>query len=274
MNALLTLANWLVPLIYLGFVIDYGATFFLRIRTHVRNQWVPAAIVFHAAFLVLRGIKLGYPPVVSGYEILSLIALSSACVYWVMELISRDRRAGAFVFLLIFLFQYTSSTFLAHDIATSSAEIGTRYGWARLHVVPAVLAYTALTFAAVYGLLHLIGQRYLKQHHFGLFFDRLPPLELLGKLSWFALVVGLLFMTVSMVTGTFMFSQAKGVQQSEGVDPKVISKIVIGSIAWLICLTAVIGKLFGRWSTSRVSFITVTGFLAIVALLAISIILS
>ncbi len=244
MNALLTLANWLVPLIYLGFVIDYGATFFLRIRTHVRNQWVLAAIVFHAAFLVLRGIKLGYPPVVSGYEILSLIALSSACVYWVMELISRDRRAGAFVFLLIFLFQYTSSTFLAHDIATSSAEIGTRYGWARLHVVPAVLAYTALTFAAVYGLLHLIGQRYLKQHHFGLFFDRLPPLELLGKLSWCQ------------------------------IAKRAVRAVVIGSIAWVICLTAVIGKLFGRWSTSRVSFIAVTGFLAIVALLAISIILS
>ncbi|KKM80045.1 hypothetical protein LCGC14_1343850, partial [marine sediment metagenome] len=64
MNTLLTIGNWLVPLIYLALVIDYGATTLLRSRPHVRNRWVPVAIIVHALLLVLRGVRLGHPPLV------------------------------------------------------------------------------------------------------------------------------------------------------------------------------------------------------------------
>ena len=37
MNAVFRTANWLLPLLYLVVLIDYGATFFLRTRTHKRN---------------------------------------------------------------------------------------------------------------------------------------------------------------------------------------------------------------------------------------------
>ncbi|GAG51571.1 unnamed protein product, partial [marine sediment metagenome] len=121
MDELLIIANWLVPLIYLAMVIDYGATFLLRLRTYVRNRWVLIPILFHAAFLVLRGIQLGSLPIGSTVEILSVIALSSTIVYWVMELLSRDRRAGFFVFSLIFLFQYTSSAFVGGNAIPPSS---------------------------------------------------------------------------------------------------------------------------------------------------------
>lgn len=44
MDALLSVTNWLVPLVYLALAIDYGATFILRIRTHARNPGVILAI--------------------------------------------------------------------------------------------------------------------------------------------------------------------------------------------------------------------------------------
>ena len=272
MGMLLLLANWLVPLIYLALVVDYGTTFFLRVRTHARSQWIIGAIVFHALFLTLWGIRFERPPLATNQEILSLVALCSAVVYWLTELADRDRRAGVFILLLIFLCQYTSSTSL---VSSAGVEVGgSAAGWGRLHVLPATFAYTALAFAAVYGLLYLVGQRTLKRHRFGLLFDRLPALDLLGRRSWHALLVGLAFMTLAILTGAVFWSLADSADPRPAPEAKVIAKIVIGSIAWAICVLAVSGKLVGKWSASRVCRISVVGFAAVVVLLVLSMVLS
>lgn len=272
MDTYLSFANWLLPLIYLAMVIDYGATFILRVRTRRRNFWIIPVIAFHALFLVLRGIRLGVLPLADNYEILSVVALSAAAVYWLTEFAGRDRRTGVFVFLLIFLCQYTSSTFLAAAAGGASGAAGPAdYGWGRLHVLPATFAYTAMAFAAVYALLFLVGRRNLKQHRLGLLFDRLPSLERLGRMSWYALLFGLAFMTVTVITGVVLLRYA---EQRQVMELKVTAKIVTGSLAWLICAVAVFGRIVGKWSVLRVSRIAVAGFLAVIALLVSSILLS
>jgi len=273
MDTLLSILNWLLPLIYLALAIDYGATFILRNRTHVRNPGVILAIVFHVAFLVLWGVRFGGLPLVSNYEILSVVALSSAGVYWAIELVTRDRRAGVFVFLLIFLLQYTSSTSLAAMFSQAGAAGHMQRGWGRLHVLPAVLAYTALAFGAVYAALYLVGQRNLKHHNFGLLFDRLPPLDLLGRMSFQSMLVGLAFMTVTIITG-IVLSLGSGSGQTMPMDTKLLAKIVIGSAAWIIFVVDVFGKYVLKWSVSRVSAIALAGFLIIAALFVTSLALS
>ena len=264
MDDLLTIANWLLPLFYLALLIDYGATFFMAVRVQARSPWVVAVIAVHAAFLVLRGMHGGYSPLVGQYGILSVIALSMAAMYWVLERIARDRRAGLFIFGLVFLFQYTASVFLP-----SAATEAVGPWWGRLHVVPAALAYTALSLGGVYGLLHLVAQRNLKKHRFGLLFDRLPPLELLGKMTWWALLHGFGFMTVSIATGMWL---AQSEVALEG--HKLFAKIAIGLFAWVICLVAILGRKVGKWPMSRISLIAVAGFLTIMALLVASVTLS
>ncbi len=265
MDMLLAVAEWLLPLIYMGLAIDYGATFILRTRTHARNWGVPVAIVLHAAYLVLRGVHLSGPPLETNAEVLSLVALSSAVVYWVVEASTRDRRAGVFVFLLIFLCQYTASQLLASEPTGSPGDMG----W--LHILPAYLAYTAMSFAALYGLLYLVGQRNLKQHRLGFLFDRLPPLDLLGGMSWHALLVGLVFMTIAMATGAMTFAHRPAGQPME---TKIAFKIAISSLSWLICVTGVIGRWLARWSLVRVSAIAMAGFVVVMAYLVVSIALS
>ena len=263
MDTLLSIMNWLLPLIYLALAIDYGATFILRNRTHVRNPGVVLAIGVHAAFLAMWGARFGGLPLYSNYEILTVIAISSAVVSFAIELVTRDRRAGVFVFLLIFLMQYTSSTALAVDIANGSAVAR---GWGRIHVLPAILAYTAMAFGAIYATLYLVGQRNLKHHNFGILFDRLPPLDLLGRMSFQSLLVGFAFMTATMITGGAMFHGGGADGGTIPVDPKLLAKIIIGSAAWIICAVDVFGKYVLKWSVSRVSAITLAGFLIIVLL--------
>lgn len=263
METLLIVAQWILPLLYLALVIDYGTTFALRIRTHVRNRWVPVVILCHAAFLLARGLHLGYPPLFSACEILTFIALSIAVVYYVVELVERDRRSGVFVFFLAFLSQYASSIVLAY----ANTEDVVREGHSHIHSVAAIFAYTALALAAIYGALYLVGRRNLKQHHLGLLFDRLPPLELLGRASRYGIIVGFIFMTFSLATGVLIFGRADPSTHAEMLSWKVISNIVLGTVAWLICGVAVFGKVVRKWSDARISLIAILGFAAAMVLL-------
>ncbi len=269
MDALLSVGNWLLPLGYLALMIDYGATFILRVRTHARNPGILLVALGHLLLLILRGFDAGGLALGSIPELLSVIALSCTVVYGVTELICKDRRAGVFVFLLVFLLEYSSAISLAGG---GAAHV--RTGWGLLHFVPASLAYTAMAFAAVYGLLYIVGQRNLKRHQLGLLFDRLPPLELLGRTSWYALLVGLGFISIAIVTGAVFHGRGGQAAHPGSMEPKILVKIITGLVAWVVCATAVFGKWLGKWSMSRVSRIALVGFAVVVVLFVASMRLS
>jgi len=272
---LIAVGNGLLPLAYLALLADYGATFFLRHRTHARSPWLPAVVAVHAAWLVLRAVHVGHPPAVDTAEVLSVVALATAAVYALVELAGRDRRTGVFVLALVFVFQYVATLLVArHAVVPASAPAAEASLWGRLHVIPALVAYTALGFAGVYGLLHLAAQRALRRHRFGVLFDRLPPLDLLGRMTWHALLVGFVFMTVAIVTAPMLLGRAEAGDPAAGMTAKVLSKIMTGSVAWGICAAAVLGRWLGRWPPPRVSAIAVAGFLVVMALLTTSGLLS
>jgi len=254
MNAVFRTANWLLPLLYLVVLIDYGATFFLRTRTHKRNPLLIVLLIAHAACLIGWGINIGRLPLNNAYEVLGVVALSMAAVYFVLETAVRDRRAGVFAFLLIFLFQYTSSVFWAAGAGEMTSA------FARLHVVPAVIAYTAFAISAIYGTLYILAHRNLKNRRVGMLFDRLPPLELLGRMSWHTLLAGFLFITASLVTGALLANGAEPGHVGQIVDSRMVAKIITGCAAWLIYAVAVLGRAVGGWSGARVSGIGLVGF--------------
>ena len=269
MNAILASANWLLPLLYLVLLIDYGTTFFLRTKAYARNPLLIGVLAFHVAFLVLRSIDLARPPLANGCEILSVLAFSTAAVYGALELAVRDRRAGVFIFLLVFIFQYTSSVFIGR-----AAEPAMQSAWARLHAVPAIISYTAFAVSAIYATLYLLAHRSLKRHSVGVLFDRLPPFDLLGRMSWYSLLAGFVFMTVSIATGPILLKHLEALGPVHAGDPRIAVKIAIGSIAWLTYGTAVAGRLLGKWSDRRVSWIVVAGFVATIAMIAASAVMS
>ena len=269
MTELLTVANWLLPLVYLVFLIDYGIGFFLRSNPGRRNLWLWPALAFHAVFLVLLAMHLNRPLPANNFEVLTLVAFAITIVYALAELTTHDRRTGVFIFAAVFFCQYTASMFLPQHMA--APVHGT--GWTRLHMIPAVIAYTGFTLAAIYGLLHMLATRNLKRQSFGMLFDRLPSLELLGKMMWNALVAGFVCITLAIATGAIVYGQA-GVAPGGTMTSKVIAKIVAGSAAWLFSGSAIFGRWLGNWSDRRISHIAMFGFLAVAALLVASLLLT
>jgi ABC-type uncharacterized transport system permease subunit len=211
--------------------------------------------------------------VANSWEILSVLAVCTVAVYAGIEFASRDSRIEVFILLPVFLFQYTSSVFLSGSVglADSVQRLAAPPGWARLHVVPAILAYSGFTIAAVYGALHLRARSNLKHRKFGLLFDRLPSLEVLGRMVWYALVAGFAFMTIAVITGGVMSYALAG---QGGVDISALQvavMAVIGTAVWVAYLAAILGRSLWKWPESRVSLIAVNGFLALILLLAVSI---
>lgn len=269
MAEFLNLANWLLPLVYLAFLIDYGIGFFLRSSIARRNLWLWPALGFHGLFLALLAAHLHRPLPANNYEVLTLVAFAMTAVYALAEWTTHDRRTGVFIFAAVFFCQYTASMFLPQHML--GPVHGT--GWTRLHMLPAVIAYTAFTLAAIYGLLHMLATRNLKRQSFGVLFERLPALELLGKMMWNALLAGFVCITLAIVTGAIVYGQA-GSAPGASMTAKVVAKIVAGSAAWLFSGSAIFGRWLGKWSDKQISHIAIFGFLAVAALLVASLLLA
>ena len=263
MEYALIILNWLLPLMYLGLLIDHTVSFLSGLRRQAPGGWILAVAAVHAAFLTLRGLYLDCLPMANCAEVLSLVAISSALVFWLVQRRGRDRRAGAFIFLLIFLFQYTSTVLLSKSLLTAQAQHA-EPAFGHLHVLPAVMACTALSLAGVHGLLHIVALRNLKRRRFGLLFDRLPPLDELATATWHSLLIGFVCITAAIATGALLTTGASRLS-----DPTVVVKVAAGSIAWLICLVAVVGKL-RKWPAVWVSRLAVSAFSVAVVLLALT----
>lgn len=272
MNRLLIVANWLLPMLYLGLFIDYGARFLLRTVRHGRLLWLAGVCCLHVAFLIALAQGLGRMVPANNYEVLSVLALCTATIYWFIELMAHEGRTGVFVLLAAFVMQYTATVFLPMaDQPTGTAPAA--QGLSEFHVLPSIVAYTSLTISAVYGLLHLASWRNMRHRRFGVLFDRLPSLDVLGKMNWHAMLTGLAFMTLAMVTGAVMYSA--GAAHAHGpLDAKLWTKMLAGSLAWLLYATTAAGKWIGGWSPARVSMISIVAFVIVAGMFVATTLLS
>ena len=274
METLLIVGQWLLPVFYLVLVLDYGVAFITRTPTKARQALLPTVVTFHLTILLLRYLRLGYLPLLNPFEILTLVAISITIVYCIMELAGQDQRVGVFIFLVVFLMQYSSSVFLGQWPIPQAKVAAVQLGPMAIHTVSAIFAYTSLAMSAVHGALQIVGRRDIRNRRFGLLFDRLPPLENLSRASWYCLAVALIFITISVVTGAIAFGHTNEGMHHGAMTAKIISKIILGLETWLICAIGVLGKAFGKWDDSKITYIASGGFMLIVIMFVISLALS
>jgi ABC-type uncharacterized transport system permease subunit len=274
MDLTITILTWLLPLLYLAVMVEHGLAFTLRVRADSRSLWLVLIVLLNVAYLALRtaagqGAPLGTPPTIP-----AILALSIAAVYAIVELITRDRRTGVFVLAVVFLFQYTASMLFSTGGVAGWEAMKMQSPWAGLHVILALLAYTALALAAVYGLLYISVGRSLKRHYFGVLYDRLPPLAVLGHMTWHALLTGFVCMTIALAAAPLLHGGPGEGASLHGLSPRMLAKIVIGLVVWVIYAVAIFGKVVRKWEQARISFLALLGFAIVTALLVVSAILS
>jgi HemX protein len=213
-----------------------------------------AAVVVHALYLAARGFAEGHLPLASVYDFLSATGFSLAVVYLYVEMRQRIRTTGIFVIPLVFFLQILSS---AYGASSPALQPPIRPVWFELHTLAAVLGYSAFVVSAIYGILFLILYRDIKANRLSFFYERMPPLETLGRMNVSAAGAGLVLLALAIFMGMGWASVA-GVRFLS--DPKTWLTV----IAWLTLGFAVLAYHRLGWRGPRAVYASLAGFTTLI----------
>ena len=208
-------------------------------------------ILFHLLYLAERTIAFDHPPVTNIFEILTVLAFSVAVAYAFIERRSRAKETGYFILNISFLFQLGSSLFIKDLLEVPEVLRSSLFG---LHVSSALLGYSAMTISAVYGFLYLMLYHEIKANKFGVIYQKLPNLETLERMSFIAIAMAFVLLTVAIVMG-FIWLPKAFTDFSYG-DPKLIGTLLI----WGLYGIGIIAKKSGGWKGRKVMILSICGF--------------
>ena len=192
-----------------------------------------------------------------GGQLFSMLAAVTVLVYLLLDLRYGLPVAGSFVAPL------TVAAMIPAHLAGSSGRASAQYpvlsGWLLpLHVGAATLGSVALLLAFALAVLYLVSERQLKRKQPGRLFSRLPSLELVDRLGWLLSVWGFVFLTVVIVTGSF-------VTQAEGSSLfKLEAKSGFALLAWVLLGLSIQARLVAGWRGRRAARLVIVGFLLLV----------
>lgn len=196
------------------------------------------AFVFQLVFLKLRGELRGACPLRDLGEILAFLAWALTIFYLLVGRSYRLSILGLFTAPVVFVFQ--AAALLVPGLMVKNPVRGEGVdAWRELHSAISVLAYGAFALAAVAGLMFLILDHLLKEHHLrsGLFRNLPPARELLlvvKRLLW----MGMSLLSVGLGAGWMM--------PHKGAWQHFVAAIVV----WL-CYGALLAVLQWRGVTGR-----------------------
>lgn len=165
--------------------------------------WMIAVMGCQMGYLAVRGEMRGACPLRSIGEISVFLAWSLTLFYLLVGPVYRISLLGVFTAPVVVIFQ--GFALLPGRLAANPEKVLNTSFWGETHSAMSVLAYGALALAAVAGVMFLVLDRQLKEHHLksGLFRNLPPVRELLVSLERL-LWLGMVLLTVGVVAGLLM----------------------------------------------------------------------
>src|SRR6266849_4782144 len=131
------------------------------------------------------------------YGAMSLFGWLLALTYLGLELYHRQRSVGVLVLPFILVF-FVAAYLAPADKFSPPAAHGPTFAF---HVALNILAYAAFTLSCVLSLTFLIEERFVRKHKLGEVVWRLPPLDLLERMSRSSVLIGLVCITIGTALG-------------------------------------------------------------------------
>jgi ABC-type transport system involved in cytochrome c biogenesis permease subunit len=187
------------------------------------------------------------------YGSLSLFAWLLAATYLGLEVFHRERAVGALLMPVVFI------VFVLSVIWTPAVPVQEppKGALSALHITLNVLGYSAFALSCVLSLIYLIQNRLLRHHRLRSLVWRLPPLEMLERMSRSSVAIGMVSLIFGVAFGIFLFDRQHGTYWNG--DPKVIITLVIFAVyagyLWL-------GR-SAAWRGARASALCVANFVVV-----------
>jgi ABC-type uncharacterized transport system permease subunit len=188
------------------------------------------------------------------YGSMSLFGWLLALTYLGLELYHRQRSVGAFVLPFILVF-FLAAHLAPADRLSPPAAHGAMFAF---HVTLSILAYAAFALSFVLSLIFLGEDRLLRNHKLGNLVWRLPPLELLERMSQSSVLVGLVSIAIGTALGFVWVDRLSG--KYSFYDPKyVITLLVLALYALYFRLARTTA-----WRGARASVLCIFNFVVVV----------
>jgi len=257
-----TILSW-VTFIYFG-----SAIFYVFRMVTGKEFWGPlaswsalAGLITQTAGLILRWFEsykmgIGHAPLSNLYESLIFFAWTIVFLYLIVEWRIKSRTIGAFVIPF---------AFLSMAFASFSPNINTRIqplipalqsNWLISHVITCFFGYAAFAIACGLGFMYLL-KGLEKGENSGPFLRFLPRREILDELTYHSVVIGFIFLTLGIITGSVWAYSAWGSYWSW--DPKETWSL----ITWLIYAAMLHSRFLRGWKGKRMAIMSIIGFVSV-----------
>jgi len=246
--------NYSLPFFYFALVWTYGKAFFADKlwAKHAKTPILIGTITFHVLFLAVRTILFQHPPVTTVFEVFTVLACSIAVTYFVIELRSQHKETGYFILNIAFFFQFASSIFIKDTPQVPEILRSPLFG---AHVSSALIGYSAITIAGAYSLMYLMLYHEMKATRFGVVYKKLPTLEALERMTFTAVKLAFLLLSIAILFGFIWLNRA--IDNPNYFDPKLIGTVIV----WAMYGFLVIAKKFYGWKGRKVMILSIIGFL-------------
>ncbi|MAT16827.1 MAG: hypothetical protein CMJ46_16330 [Planctomyces sp.] len=263
------IANVTVVCFLASYIVALIAEFFRLNNPKAWLRWLVlffslAGFLAHTVYLIVRSRVHGLPPLVGSSHDWSLV-LSWLCVLYYLARTLRDQKLALGVFLFPIVILLTLS---AYFVSTDSSELvqekGDR-GWALLHAAFLVLGIAGVLLSFITSMMYLFQHHRLKNKQAIPVGLRLPNLEKLAKINWWAVIVSVPLLTLGLISGFGLALHLKKTSEAHELsfgDPVILTSAFL----WIVMAVVFVFLLVKPRTKSRqVAWMTlwVAGFLVL-----------
>ncbi len=236
----------------LSYIISAGllAKAFYRVKPHVAWRYLAIlAVLGHISYTGLTLVNL-YSFSFSFFNTASIVAALVAGLLILVSSKHAIEKLGLIVFPL-------AAILLCLDVIfpENNQAISTQNWHMDTHIFSSIIAFGLLNIAALQAILLSIQEQQLRQHPPNKLMLHLPALQTMEALLFQMLTLGVLFLSVSLITG-FIFIEDLFAQH-------LVHKTVLSICAWLIFTGLLLGRHYYGWRGQTAIRCTLSGFVMI-----------
>ena len=215
-------------------------------------EWSTAAgFIMHTGALVADWVYDGHYPLFSLPEALSFLAWALVALYSIVLYRYRTQAVGAFTMPLISVLTLVALLIGTNVNAPATFSATPLFPF---HTTILIFAYAAFAIAFMASVMYLLQERELKLKTFSAIFHRLPALSTVNEIATSAAALGLLLLTLGIVSGMVWSSKRFG--QAWRNDPKEIFAL----LTWLLYLALIVYRFTPHWRGRSAAWLGVVGF--------------
>src|SRR5438034_4931010 len=156
-----------------------------------------AAVLTHTFVIGMQTMEVGHIPIAGATSAISTFVWLLALAYLYTEITTDERAMGVFILPLLVALQAIPA--FKPGIESRSAVLeGTLF---EVHVSSLLFAYASFALACVIGITYVLLFKEIQAKHLGIFYARLPSLQVLDRMNQRAIIIGWVFLTIGLVAG-------------------------------------------------------------------------